>query len=281
MTEYKDSVKDRFTTTGTGTITVDGVAAAGCRTIASAHSTGATVSYRMENASQTEWEDGEGVWTASGSTLTRVSVLASSNSNALVNFSAGTKIVSTTLSAKSVLGSISARNTVQSGPINTDGSSNFGGSTGSTTVTASGTLIFTAAGGFGRGAIDWVSSITNPSWTGLSTNGTMYLFLDADTVGGATTASSTLPMIETRGATPATTSGQLTYNYVEHKSYLGNGSTAPQARRVPVGEVTVSGGVVAAGSIIWYALNRDYDSGLIATLPAASTAVSVNHYLGS
>lgn len=95
MAEYKDRVKDQTNTTGTGTVTIDGVAATGYRTIASAHTTGATVRYTIVNSSGTEWETGQGVWTASGATLTRATVYASSNSGSLVNFSSGAKVVFT------------------------------------------------------------------------------------------------------------------------------------------------------------------------------------------
>ena len=93
--ERKDRVKDQSSTTGTGTLTIDAVAPTGYRTIASAYTTGATLRYTIMNAAMTEWEVGQGVWTAAGSTLTRVTVYASTNAGALVNFSAGVKIVFT------------------------------------------------------------------------------------------------------------------------------------------------------------------------------------------
>lgn len=95
MAEYKDRVKDQTNTTGTGTVTIDGVAANGYRTIASAHTTGATVRYTIVNSSGSQWEVGEGVWTAATNTMTRATVYASSNSGSLVNFSAGAKAVFT------------------------------------------------------------------------------------------------------------------------------------------------------------------------------------------
>ena len=93
--EYKDSVSDQTTTTGTGTVTITGIANTGCRTIASAHTTGATIHYRIQDSTNTNWEVGEGVWTSSGSTLTRVTISASSNSGSLVSFASGTKTVMT------------------------------------------------------------------------------------------------------------------------------------------------------------------------------------------
>lgn len=97
--ERKDSIKDQTTTTGTGTITIAGVAPSGYRTFAAAHTTGSTVRYRISGPSNVEWEVGEGIWTSATNTLTRATVFASSNANALVNFSAGIKSVMTTATA--------------------------------------------------------------------------------------------------------------------------------------------------------------------------------------
>jgi hypothetical protein len=90
--ERKDSIKDQTQSTGTGSVTLDLVTTAGYRAM-SAHTNGATVRYRIYNATNTEWEIGEGVWTSP--TLTRVTIFASSNNGALVNFSVGQKIVMT------------------------------------------------------------------------------------------------------------------------------------------------------------------------------------------
>lgn len=95
--ERRDRVKDSTTTTGTGTVTLSGAAPDGFRPFSSAHTTGATVRYAISLG--TEWEVGEGIYTTSGNTLTRASVLASSNSGSLVSFSAGTKTVISTLTA--------------------------------------------------------------------------------------------------------------------------------------------------------------------------------------
>lgn len=100
--ERKDRVKDTTTTTGTGTVTLTGTAPSGYRSVSAAHTDGATVRYAISMGA--EWEVGEGIYTASGTTLSRASVLASSNAGALVNFSAGTKDVITTLTANEVDG---------------------------------------------------------------------------------------------------------------------------------------------------------------------------------
>lgn len=169
------------------------------------------------------------------------------------------------------------RQTVLSGPIDSDGLPAFGGSTGSATVTAAGTLVVTAAGGHNdTGAVDRVGVATNPSWAGLSTNGTMYLYLDIDADGACTTGSTTLAPSYTRGSTYSTTSGQWTFSTGEMTGKLGDGSAANQVWRVFVGEVTVSGSVVSA--LTWYALRGWYESGLLSI--TALTLSSVNHNLG-
>lgn len=174
----------------------------------------------------------------------------------------------------------SVRQTVLSGPVNINGIASFGGATGSTTVTATGTLSVTAAGGSDAGGDnDRAAVITNPSWTGLSTNGTMYLYLDIAADGTVTTGSTALQPIYQEGGTYSTTSGQATFNIQEMIMKVGNGSAASQVYRVFVGEVTVAGGVVTA--ITWYALRGRYRAPLGGSAyPAAATRVTFAHNLG-
>ena len=170
-----------------------------------------------------------------------------------------------------------SRQTVLSGPVDSSGLPAFGGSTGSTTVTASGTLVATAANGYGAtGSADRVGVISNPSWTGLSTNGTMYLYLDIAANGTCTPGSTTLAPVYQDGGTYSTTNGQFTFNISEMTGKVGDGSAANQTYRVFAGEVTVAGGVVTA--ITWYALRGQYQSGLQTV--TALTLVSVNHNIG-
>lgn len=102
--EFRDRVGDTTTTTGTGTLTLAGAPPSGLRTFASAaHSSGATIDYSISTIDKTEWEVGRGIWTSGSNTLTRAVVYASSNANALVNFSAGTKEVVEVLVAARML----------------------------------------------------------------------------------------------------------------------------------------------------------------------------------
>ena len=87
----KDRVKETTTTTGTGTVTLLG-AATGFQSF-SAIGNGNTTYYTIAGQTGSEWEVGIGTYTSAGTTLARTTVLASSNSGSLVNFSAGTKDV--------------------------------------------------------------------------------------------------------------------------------------------------------------------------------------------
>lgn len=92
-----DRVKETTTTTGTGTVTLAG-AVTGFQSF-SVVGNGNTTYYVIASTTGSEWEVGIGTYTSSGTTLSRDTVLASSNSNTFVNFSAGTKEVFVTYPA--------------------------------------------------------------------------------------------------------------------------------------------------------------------------------------
>ena len=87
-----DRVKDSTTTTGTGTITLSGTAPTGFQNF-SVIGNGNTTYYCIAGQGTAEWEVGVGTYATSGTTLARTTVLSSSNSGSLVNFSAGTEDV--------------------------------------------------------------------------------------------------------------------------------------------------------------------------------------------
>jgi hypothetical protein len=97
----KDRVKETSTTAGTGTITLAG-AAAGFQSFA-AVGNGNTTYYTIVDSTAGTWEVGIGTYTSSGTTLSRDTVLSSSNSGSLVTFSSNSKDVFVTYpSEKSV-----------------------------------------------------------------------------------------------------------------------------------------------------------------------------------
>ena len=95
----KDRVKETTTTTGTGTLTLLG-AASGFQSFSVIGNSNTTY-YTIDGG--TEWEVGIGTYTSSGTTLSRDTILESSNGGSAVNFSAGTKNVFVTYPAERAL----------------------------------------------------------------------------------------------------------------------------------------------------------------------------------
>lgn len=93
----RDRVKETSTTTGTGTITLAG-AVAGFQSFSAVGNANSTF-YCIAAQTGTEWEVGIGTYTSSGTTLSRDTILSSSNSGSAVSFSAGTKDVFVTYPA--------------------------------------------------------------------------------------------------------------------------------------------------------------------------------------
>ncbi len=123
-----DRVKETSTTTGTGVFSI-GNAVTGFDTFADGVGNSNTTYYCIAHQDQDEFETGLGTLNGDSSTLTRTTVISSSNSDSAVNFSSGTKDIFCTLPASKL--------------IFEDGSNNvaFGGAvTGITNLTASGEL---------------------------------------------------------------------------------------------------------------------------------------------
>jgi len=93
----KDRVKETTTTTGTGTLTLAG-AATGFQSF-SAIGDGNKTFYCIVDTAAGSWETGIGTYTSSGTTLSRDTVLESSNSGSAVNFGSGSKDVFVTYPA--------------------------------------------------------------------------------------------------------------------------------------------------------------------------------------
>lgn len=145
-----DRVRETTTTAGTGTITLLG-AVPSCQSFAVVGD-GNTTYYTIVAQSGTAWEVGIGTYTAAGTTLSRDTVLSSSNSGSLVNFSTGTKDVFVDYPASKAVYENAAGN-VDGYPI-TGGTINntvIGGTTPAagtfTTLTATGQTILGGASG--------------------------------------------------------------------------------------------------------------------------------------
>lgn len=185
-------------------------------------------------------------------------------------------------------GGSSPRQTVSAGPVTTAGLPNFLPATAASlslstqNVSAAAPLAVTAANNADStsgAAKDLVGVTTaNLTWSGLTASATNYLYVTVATSGTLTAGATTQAPVYQWGGTPATTNGLFTFNIAEMRGYLGNGSTAPQAYLVFLGEAVTSGSAVT--SAVAYAYNGRYDSGWTATLSAAGVAVTRSHNLG-
>lgn len=97
-----DRVKDTSTSTGTTDFTLSGTPPTGFQGLSAVGTTGTTFPYVIDNGA--EWEVGTG--TITGTNTFSRSPTVSSNSNALVNFSAGSKTVYVALSTNEYLNGV-------------------------------------------------------------------------------------------------------------------------------------------------------------------------------
>ena len=167
-----DRVQETTTTTGTGSVTLLG-AVTGYQSFAVVGNTNTTF-YCIADQGGANWEVGIGTYSTTGPTLARTTVLASSNSGSLVNFTAGVKTVFVTYpSEKSVnldsSGNVSALGTIASGVWNGTAIVTTYGGTGLTSYTA-GDLPYYSTGttlsklGIGTNGYILTSNGTAPSW---------------------------------------------------------------------------------------------------------------------
>ena len=126
-----DRVRETTFSIGTGTITLAG-AVAGYQAF-SAIGNGNTTYYTIYDTTTNDWEVGIGTYTLSGNTLSRTTVLSSSNGGSLVPFAAGTKEVFITYPAgKAIYEEVSGNVLIDGGPITVIGT----GVTGYTSLSA-------------------------------------------------------------------------------------------------------------------------------------------------
>lgn len=143
-----DRVKETTATTGTGTLTLAG-ASTGFRSFSSGIGANNTTYYTI-SSSGAEWEVGIGTVGAGGTTLTRATVLASSNAGSLVSLSAGSKDVFVTYPAAPA--TFTYQNVVQTG--------NSAGIYSHSATIASNATIPTGSNGLSAGPITINSGVT-------------------------------------------------------------------------------------------------------------------------
>lgn len=227
-----DRVKDTTTTTGTGTITLSGTPPVGYQAF-SVVGDGNTTYYAIVGTS--EWEVGIGTYTSSGTTLARTTVLASSNSGSLVNFSVGSKDVFVTYPASVAFSRGTVTSVAASGgttgltwtgsPITTSGTLTLGGTlavanggTGVTTSTGSGNNVLSTSPTLVTPILGTPTSgtLTNCTFPTLNQNTTGTAAKATNLVGGNTTT--LLGSIGYQSAVDTTT--LLSPNTTTTKKYL-------------------------------------------------------------
>jgi hypothetical protein len=112
----KDRVKETSVSTGTGAFALDG--ATGAYQTFSTIGNGNQTYYCIAGQTTTQWEVGIGTYTTSTDTISRDTILASSNSGSIVTFSAGTKDVFITYpSEKAIYEEPDGDTLINAGPI--------------------------------------------------------------------------------------------------------------------------------------------------------------------
>lgn len=251
-----DRVLETSTTTGTGTVTLLG-ASTGYQSFA-AVGNGNTTYYCIAHQTLTEWEVGIGTYTSAGTTLSRTTVLASSNAGSLVNFSAGTKNVFVTYPAgKSVnldaSNNVSALGTVASGTWQGTAVTTTYGGTGLASYTA-GDLPYYASGtalsklGIGTNGQVLTSSGTAPQWSSVSSVAVTTFsagttgFTPSTATSGAVTLAGTLGVANGGTGLTSGTSGGV--------PYYSASSTIASSAALAANALVVGGGAGVAPSTI-------------------------------
>ena len=234
-----DRVQETTTTTGTGTVTLAG-AVSGFQSFAAVGDANTTY-YTIAGQTTSEFEVGIGTYTASGTTLSRDTILTSSNSNLAVNFSAGTKNVFVTYPA--------SRSVYVNG----------------TTITPTNSGILpTSAGGTGSSSTTYASLTANVSGILPAANGGTANGFTA--FSGPTTSTKTFTL-------PDATATILTSNTAVTVAQGGTGATTQTAYAVLCGGTTSTGayqsiaGVGTSGQVL-----TSNGAGALPTFQAAAGA---------
>jgi len=229
----KDRVQETSTTTGTGTLTLAG-AVAGFQSFSVIGNANTTYYAIVMDSS---FEIGIGTYTSSGTTLSRTTVLESSNAGSLVNFSAGTKSVFCTYPAEQGLYLDASGNAIA-----------LGTPASATLTNATGLPISTGVSGLGTGVATFLatpssanlaSAVTDETGSGslvfatLPTFGTTGVKLSGSTSGtttvlsGATAGTSVLTLpVATDTLVGKATTDTLTNKTVNLTSNTLSGTTA-------------------------------------------------------
>lgn len=265
----KDRVRESSSSTGTGTFVLSG-AVSGFQSF-SVIGDGNTTYYAIVDSTNGVWEVGIGTYTASGTTLSRDTILESSNSGNAVDFAAGVKDVFCTYPAErsvdTELTQTLNNKTLASPTI-----------TGNATINAQGDLRFADADSSNYVAFQAPATITtNVLWTLPAADGSANQVLKTNgsgNLGWVTPNAGTVTSVDVSGGTtglttsggPVTGSGTIT---LAGTLGVANGGT---------GATTLTGVVKGNGTSAFTASNVNLASEVTGTLPVANGGTGQTSY---
>lgn len=238
----QDRVRETSTSTGTGALTLAGPYS-GFQAFSSIGN-GNTTYYAISDPNTGAWEVGVGTYTTAGNTLSRDTVLASTNSGNLVNFAAGTKDVICTQPAERAVYLDTATNAtipnITTGALTASADSSFT-STGALQISA-GTTAQRPTGAVGK--IRWNSTLSQ--YEGY--DGTNWTLL-----GGAVISNDTSTATNLYPTFSSVTSGNASTLYTGNAKLLYKPSTGElqSSAMVSTNGLTVNSATVSAN----YTLN--------------------------
>lgn len=202
------------------------------------------------------------------------------------NSAAGAWVVLSPLKQPDARVITSVRQTVLSGPVDSNGHPallTYTGQAVTLKATTTDPLVVVLAAGFdGSGAVDYVHRLTADAasaWTIPTGDATYYLFVDRDSSTGAITYGYTTsrPTYVNDDAA-SISSGAHTFLINRMKMYLGDGAAAAEKQRVFLGECVVSGGAIT--SVTSYMFKGEFQSATDQAISASNTTWTETHKLG-
>ena len=217
-----DRVKESCTSPGTSTVTLLG-AATEYQSFSAGVGANNTTYYTIADQAGSNWEVGLGTVGSGGTTLARTTVLSSSNSGSLVNFSSGSQDVYCDYTAETAI--LASNNPGTSGQVLTSGGTGVAPTwttpTTGTVTSVTGTAPIVSSGG-NTPAISMAAANTTTNGYLTSTDWNTF---NGKGSGSVTSVAATVPSFLSVSGSPITSSGTLALTYSGTALPAANGGT--------------------------------------------------------